>query len=159
MDIRTSMSKDIHWATVLYTRKGGTTGIWLGVFAWNHNTETVGELQSRTNEVGVAQLWTYDRLGYPGGSYNNFIKLFNYTLLDIPEEFDLPALIDANDAVVYDCSNKPIVSCSHPLISGEPIVRPSEGKVSDVGRWLSQAHKYTNGPEGETEGPSGLGFL
>ena len=158
---------EIRWAAVLYSRKGGTigvwTGVWVGVFAWNHDNESVAalqSLQSRVCKVGNTAWWLHDRSNEdPGTSYNKLLNYFNHTLLDIPKEFDLPALIDANDAIVYDCSNKPISSKAHPLISGKPIVRPSEGKVSDMGRWLSQAHKYTNGPEGETGGSSGLSFL
>jgi len=151
------------WATVLFTRKGSGKSLWVGVFAWDPSQERpVPELQERVvldPAFGEAQIWTYDKPGEPGKCYEELLKLFNHTLLDIPEDFDLPALVDANEAIVYDYNNKQIFSKAHPLISGKPIVRPSEGQVSDMGRWLSQADQYAKGPEGETEGPSGLSFL
>jgi hypothetical protein len=151
------------WATVLFTRKGsGGSGLWVGVFAWDPDKEQpVPDLQERVvldPAFGEAQIWTYDK-SVRGKCYEELLKLFNHMLLDIPEDFDLPALVDANEAIVYDYNNKQIFSKTHPLINGKPVVRPSNGKISEQGRWLSQADQYAKGPEGETEGPSGLSFL
>lgn len=152
------------WATVLYVRKGSANrSLWVGVFAWDPNKESIDELQARVildQSLGDPQIWEYDKSeDSPGKCYDEFLSLFNHTLLDIPEDFDLPALIDSDEAVVYDYNNKVIWSKAHPFISGVPVVRPSAGKISNQGRWLSQADQYAKGPEGETEGPSGLSFL
>jgi hypothetical protein len=156
-----SVPTSIQWATALFLREGSLNrSKWIGVFAWNPDDETPGDLLSRMSQVGRVQLWEFDRPEYSvGRSYEMVLAFSNHTLLDIPESFDLPALIDADDAVVYDTHNYAIVSKAHPLISGRFVVRPSEGKISDQGRWLSQADQYSKGPDGETEGPSGLVFL
>jgi len=150
------------WATVLYACKGG--GFKVGLFAWDPNKESIDRLQSRVilnQSLGDPQIWEHDTSeDSPGQCYGKLLPLLiHHAPLNIPEDFDLPALIDSDDVIVYDYNDEIILSKSHPFISGVSVVRPSAGKISNQGRWLSQADQYTKGPEGETEGPSGLVFL
>ena len=136
------------WAAVLFTRNNGSS--WVGLFAWNPDKETVSELRERICKAGTAQVWFYDKPNRaPGSSYEDLARFVSQTLMDIPENFDLPALIRSDNVIVFDHNNKQI----HSMAS------PSKGKVSDQGRWLSRADQYSKGPNGETQGPSGLSFL
>jgi len=72
--------------------------------------------------------------------------------LKLTKEFDLPLIVDHPSVLVLDESGKEIDLANYNYPTDE------DDEHMRLGKWLSGAG-FSNSPDGETEGPSGLNFL
>jgi hypothetical protein len=100
-----------------------------------------------------------DDLKNPGDCWNYMAKdnTDTFSFIGVPTVFDLQKIVDRETLL----NKMGLGSCLRIIFDSKSESKniPSKAVISDQGRWLSDASRYSKNSDGTTGGPSGLKFL